>query len=238
MKKVRVFICGDSFCARDLEYDGMCWVDHLCQEWPEADIVTLASPAASNYLIYLQIKHALENKPDHIIYHATSSIRQEFRLHHDDAQSDNHQRYWNAADPDPSATMLCTSWLNPQRNTQPVFSGRQAKKITEFFHQYIDMASLIEKNYIFIMYSLALLNSNSNKLRSWAWSRGGFEHKNFGGQLDWDFSEYHPRESEINLWDKFEPGQRLEKPLYHIIDENINRETAIYYRDILNKAEG
>jgi hypothetical protein len=233
-KTPRIFVCGDSFCVRDPEY-GPAWIDYLCNALPDADVITLSSPAASNYLIYLQTQHALTNGADYIIYHATSSIRQEFLLRPDDSERDHYQRYWNIADPQQNPSMACTSWLNPDKTTVGVLSKSDSHKIKNFFCQHLDLTSVIEKNHIFIKHTLAMLESAPN-LKNWAWSRGGFEHRTFAQHQFWDFSQYQSRECHINLWDKFEPGHRLERPFYHIVDHDVKRDVAEEYINLLKLA--
>jgi len=79
MTKKTLYICGDSFCSSDPEY-GKNWSDLIAERCLNLEVVNLSSPGASNYLIYLQVKQALEKNCDYLIYHATSSIRQEFLI--------------------------------------------------------------------------------------------------------------------------------------------------------------
>lgn len=225
-----LYICGDSFCSSDPEY-GDNWVDLLTLSHPNINIINLSSVGASNYLIYLQVKHALSHNCDYLIYNATSSVRQEFSLGRDTTmQSDNIYRYWNAALPDNSKSMICSSWSTVDKHTANILTIKKIKIIQEFFKEMIDLPNLIEKNYIFILFTLQLLDSATNL--TWAWSQGGFEHKSFTPTVSWDFSKYTTHECSINLWDDYDPA--LLRPYYHITDTKLIKSVYTQYAKMLN----
>jgi hypothetical protein len=228
MKKT-LYICGDSFCFRDPEY-GDNWCDLLVKQFPDIDVVNLSSPGSSNYLIYLQVAHALEQKCDYLIYHATSSIRQEFRLKNDNADRDSITRYWRPDDQHNKA-MISNSWLTPNRNTFGAVSAQSDKVLKEFFTDFVDLPVLVEKNYIFICHTLNLIAKNTH-LTNWLWSRGGFEHKSFNTNNQWDFSQYANHECEINLWDEYDPLPW--RPFYHITDQVRLQTACKTYANMLN----
>lgn len=224
---MNLYICGDSFSCKDLDYPG---------NWPEllvgktkSNVVNLSSPAASNYLIYLQVKYALAQQCDYIIYNATSSVRQEITLKKNLDQHDHVNRYWNLSDPDPNKSMISISWPNPQNTASRLFNEKTIKTHSDYFNQYIDLPSLIEKNYIYIQHTLTLL---SNSKVSWAWNRGGFEHKNLGGAGNYNFSSWSSTESKINLWDYYD--STVTRPYYHITDKKILQSVCDQYVNMLN----
>ena len=222
-----IYICGDSFCSQDKEY-GSNWVDLLIQKSP-TKIINLSRPGASNYLIYLQVKHALENNATYIIYHATSSIRHEFSFTTDDTSKDNIDRYWNVLTPNNPKKTICTSWATPLINT-PIDFKYELTEIYTFGTKFLDLPSTIEKNYIYILFTLQLIKEN-NKLCNWAWSQGGFEHPKFNPNSNWNFSQYRQYESKINLWDYY--NSTALRPYYHITDIKIHQEVCNLYFDML-----
>jgi hypothetical protein len=223
-----VYICGDSFCIEDPAY-GDNWVGLLKKKLPNTNVINLSVPGASNYLIYLQIKEALRCNCDYIIYHATSSIRQEFLIVNDGAKIDSIQRYWHPFQ-QTTQSMVSTSWLNPDGQTKDAFTNDQIVLIKTFFTELVDLPAMIEKNYIFINHTLAML-SQSQSLKNWIWSRGGFEHKSFNPNVNWDFSNYSQRECLINLWDKYD-RHRI-RPYYHVTDPSIHENACNQYIKML-----
>lgn len=220
-----LYICGDSFCGHDPDYTHS-WVNEFANRHPELIICNLASPAASNYLIYLQVKEALANNCDYLIYHATSSIRHEFVLTADNANKDSYDRYWNVLAPVPTP-MISISWPNPHHTAKDqVISQARQKEIREFYFNHIDLQSLIEKNYIFIQYTLNLLAASNAQ---WLWSQGGFEHPAFGNVRAWDFDK--TREATINLWDYYKP--KVIRPYHHVDDTAIIKKVCDHYESML-----
>lgn len=227
MKADTLYICGDSFCTVDPEY-GPCWIDLLIKKLPNIKVINLAIPGASNYLIQLQVKQALEEKCDYLIYHATSSVRQEFSIAEGAHQRDNINRYWRPNDQH-NKFVMCNSWLSPNRNAGDLFVDNE-NTIRDFFLEYIDFVSQIEKNYIFINYTLDKI-SNSNFIKNWIWSPGGFEHPKFNDATPWDFNNYKHHLSSFNLWDEYD--QKLTRPYYHVTNKIIHQNVCDYYLKML-----
>jgi hypothetical protein len=225
MKKT-LYICGDSFCSADPEY-GPNWPELLANSCDQIDVINLSSPGASNYLVYLQVQQALEANCNYIIYHATSSIRQEFLINSYTTSIDNIDRYWTPHDKE-NKSMVSNSWISPHRNAQ-VFSNNDLQIIKNFFTKFVDMPSLIMKNYIFICHTLDTIKNS--KVENWAWSRGGFEHVKFQNSTVWDFSKYSAHEAKINLWDDYDAS--LWRPYYHITDRNLLDNVCKMYIDML-----
>ena len=126
-----LYICGDSFSSHDPDYPGA-WPELLQSRLPNIKIVNLSSPAASNYLIYLQVKHALAANCDYLIYNATSSIRQEFVLNKNLDIKDSLSRYWNLSAPTVNNPMICVSWINPQNTAASLLDKKTITELSNF----------------------------------------------------------------------------------------------------------
>lgn len=209
----RLIICGDSFCSSDPEY-GESWVDVFSSRFPNLEIINLSLIGASNYLIYLQVKHALNIGCDYLIYHATSSIRQEFSVGTDASITDHYTRYNDITNPAQDKSMMCVGWNTP--NVFWKFDERKTTLLKDFFTEFVDLPNLIEKNYIFITHTLNLLDSSPV---TWKWSRGGFEHPSFSSSSQWDFSKFVENESSYNLWDFYTPN--MFRPYYHVANRDV-----------------
>lgn len=227
--KLSLYVCGDSFCTQDLDY-GPNWVDLLTHKCSELTVINLSSPGASNYLIFLQVQQALKNNCDYLIYHATSSIRNEFAIADDQRKKDHLERYWSPHDSQ-NKTVVSNSWVNANRNTN-LFSSKSDLVFKEFFANHIDFLSMVGKNYIFIDYTLRMISESMHK-QNWAWNRGGFEHFKFSGASDeWDFSNYVDQECAVNLWDDYD--RNVVRPYYHVTDPKIHKKVCNLYLDMLN----
>lgn len=220
----QVYICGDSFSSNDPEFDGG-WVKQF-ESQCQAEVVNLSSPGASNYQIYLQVRQALEQNCEYLIYHATSSVRYEFALTHQNIVRDSADRYWNRSNPQ-QRPMVCTSWSTPENSL--ILTKQQADQIKNFFKSFVDLSAEIEKNYLFIQSTLDMIQKK--QVPHWVWSRGGFEHKNFGSVQYWDFDQYIQNESRHNLWDHYDPAQL--RPFYHVTDCNVIERVCNHYIEML-----
>lgn len=220
-----IYICGDSFSVPDPNA-GLMWVDMIKSKLP---VVNLAVPGASNYLIYLQVKHAIENGAEHIIYQATSSIRQEFAFAEDSKIKDSYCRYHNPVVSSNEYSMICGSWHNVGQHHSKVLSKEDNDNIANFSVRFFDIANAIEKNYIYILHTLNLI-SKAN-LKSWAWSRGGFEHKNFKDSTVWNFSHYDQHEVDVNLWDYYDNS--VAQPVFHITNQGVHQTVCNQYIKML-----
>jgi hypothetical protein len=226
--KLILFVCGDSFCFPDPDY-GLSWVDLIQKSRPNIEIINLSSPGASNYLISLQVQHALKNNCDRIIYHATSSIRQEFSIAQHTATKDSINRYWNLMSKN-NKSVVSASWISATRYTDELLSDED-QIIKKFFTEYIDLPSMINKNYIFIDYTLKLLDSFLPRSQ-WAWSPGGFENKKFSDSISWDFANFQDRMCKINLWDDYDNSKM--RPYYHVTDPTIHQRVCELYLQMLD----
>jgi len=221
-----LYICGDSFCSIDIEYPGG-WATQFQKTHDTLDVINLASPGASNFQIYLQVKEALKNNCEYLIYHATSSVRNEFVINHSAEKFPGYKNYWNRSFPDQDRQMICTSWLTPENTLY--LDQSQANLIKTFFKNFINIDTEVEKNYLFICSTLELINSS--KVKNWIWSRGGFEHKNFTDSKIWNFG-YKDREATYNLWDHYDAT--ITRPFYHISDPTIIKTACDHYSTMLN----
>lgn len=227
MTNFNFYICGDSFCFEDPDY-GPSWVNLLKDALPNINIINLASPGASNYLIFLQVQHALNNHCDFLIYHATSSIRNEFSIGNNDCKKDHFSRYWTPTDTK-NKSVVSNSWADPTRGTGEMMN-KSGNLIKQFFTEHIDFSSMVGKNYIFIDYTLNLIASQLPRTK-WAWNRGGFEHYKFTGAQEWEFSKFTDRECQINLWDDYDHA--LLRPYYHVVDINVHKQVRDHYLNML-----
>lgn len=223
-----VYICSDSFGCFAQGSDKS-WSNLFQDKCFAKNVVNLSRPGASNYLIYLQVKEALSNNCEHVIYQATSSIRNEFSISRSNHTIDYLERYYNSLEKvKKTKTMLCGSWINLLNGHEDILSKKNYNFIKEFYTQYVDLPNLIEKNYIYIKYTLDLL-SNA-KLKSWAWNRGGFDHTSFQHNKTWDFSSFEKQEANINLWD-YHNGSS--EPIYHVTDMEVNQNVCDQYLQML-----
>ena len=227
-----LYICGDSFCSKDAEY-GKNWPELLAEQCPNINVINLSIPGASNYLIYLQVKEAIKHQANYIIFHASGSFRNEFSIDASNTNTDDKlDRYWNITNPTRQAPTVCCSWTNPwnfKKHNINIFSHNDVMQIINFFKKRIDIPSLIEKNYIFINYTLQLLDSLNIPF---AWSQGGFEHKKFNPSTEWNFTAYKDKECKINLWDYSD--SQIPRPYYHITDKQILQDVCNEYINMLN----
>ena len=225
----KLFVCGDSFCVKDPEF-GKNWVDFIEQQRPNLSITNLSIVGASNYLVYLQVKHAIKEGCDYIIYNATSSIRHEFSTGVcSKSERDQYTRYDNIVSLAKNKPMISASWVNPSVFWN--FNQQDLSIVNNYAKHLLDMPNLVEKNYIYILHTLNLLEKSNIK---WAWSRGGFEHKNFSSQLEnnWDFYQYIDHETTFNLWDEYVPNTH--RPYFHVTNEEASKRICNDYIKMLN----
>ena len=130
-----IYICGDSFCTSDPDH-GTSWVDKFTECLSEHRIVNLAVPGASNYHIYLQVKEALSKNCDYLVYHATSSIRYEFKIAVSIVDADHALRYNLLNNINP--TMVCGSWYYLAKHHNQFISADQQNTISKFFELYCE----------------------------------------------------------------------------------------------------
>jgi hypothetical protein len=221
-----LYVCGDSFCSDDPDYPGG-WLSEFQKQHNNLEIISLASPGASNFQIYLQVKEALDKHCDYLIYHATSSIRYEFIVDHFAEKEHGYKNFWNRSEPTQARKMLCTSWVTPENSL--CLTDKQVDTIKQFYKNFVDLDTEIEKNYLFICATLDLIASK--KIKNWVWSRGGFEHKSFLAGKNWKFA-YSEQEAEINLWDYYDSSEA--RPFYHISNLEIIKTACKCYSNMLN----
>lgn len=226
---MKLYICGDSFCVEDPEY-GPNWVGYIRDQLPHIDVVNLASCGASNYLIYLQAKRAIEKNCDFLICNFTSSIRQEIKVRDDLHNSDSVARYYNSVLNNQDTSMICGSWIGIDRHYPGQVDKQTVTLIENFFKQCVDFPNLIEKNYLYIKSTLGMLASSPS--RPWAWSRGGFEHASFSNSsAHWEFDQFNHSQISMNLWDYYDPKPL--RPYYHVTNSTVHQNVCNQYIKML-----
>ena len=226
---MKLYICGDSFCVEDPEY-GQNWVGYIRDQLPHIDVVNLSSCGASNYLIYLQAKHAIESQCDFLICNFTSSVRQEIKVRNDLHSIDSVARYYNSVLDNQKTSMICGSWIGIDRHYPGQLDQDKVAVIENFFKQCVDFPNLIEKNYLYIKSTLNMIADSTSK--PWAWSQGGFEHASFANaSVHWEFDQYATTKISANLWDYYDP--KLLRPYYHVTNSNVHQNVCNQYIKML-----
>ena len=211
MKKV--YICGDSFSTQDPEY-GPCWVDMLEDRLAgQTHVVSLGSVSASNLLVSLQVKRAIEQKADFVIFHATTVTRGEVAV--DD------QTHGDLLDRFQQHHLISFSIFRPYRS---VLDKSQQQQIENFYGSYFDLDLAIHRDQCIIESCLyRLVNSGT----AFLFDQGGFEHVKFTKSKQNYFQLWNQYRSAVNLWDYADTVN--ERPHFHIQDQHIHQEVADYY---------
>lgn len=187
---IQLYICGDSFCVSDAEYDSS-WADLVAEK---ISTVNLAQVSASNLLIARQVDVAIQAKPDFILVNFTSCTRGE-KLH--------------------KGKIVPFSYHTASIVTTP-FDHRELTVLREYFANFFDLDLAIYQNKITIEHTLQkLIDSGIPFL----FDQGGFEHPKFGGKPGY-FEQYHSYRSHINLWDytvtqQYRPYYHITDPQVH-----------------------
>jgi hypothetical protein len=178
---------------------GPCWVDYLEKLIPTHHVINLSRVCASNLVISQQVDLAIAHA-DHIIVLCTSSTRSQTRL---DGQ-------------------VVPYSIHSLDQTTP-FSPRQLGVLQSHTREFFDLDLAIYENQCIIESMLQRLTDSN---RPFLWDQGGFEHASYGGTREY-FAKWSWRRSSINLWDYAQT--RSYRPYYHIVDQQVNRDTAAYY---------
>lgn len=208
-----VYICGDSFSTPDPEY-GPCWVDMLEAHLAlQARVINLSSVSASNLLISLQVKRAIENLADFVIFHATTVTRGEIVV--------NDQTTGDLLDRFNQQNLISYSIFRPYRSA---LDAQQQKQIQNFHGQYFDLDLAIHRDHCIIESSLHRLKDSGIPF---LFDQGGFEHAKFVKTYKNYFESWQNYRSAVNLWDYSDTVD--ERPYFHIRDQHIHHEVAEYY---------
>lgn len=217
-----VYICGDSFGFSDPDY-GACWADRLAKR---TTVINLCQVSASNFQIALQVQRAIEQDAKHIIYLATSSVRQDAPLK--EGTGNLLDRYIDITNPDPVKTVTSYS-VTSLNNTTP-FTEDQLTLLKQYHSRFFDLAIAVHQNELIIEGTLSKLVASGIPF---TFDRGGFEHPKFADSKDNYFGAYKEYRSEICLWD-YVDELLIHRPYYHITDHAIHEEIANYYYNLIN----
>jgi len=201
MKKI--LICGDSFSVPDPGYGPM-WADLLSQRH---DTCNLATVAASNLMISMQVEQALCADPDFIIVGFTSSTRAEKRV---------------------GEQLIPFSYHTAGPDTTP-FNTDQLRILNEYFKEFFDLPTAVYQNAITIGHTLQCLLESNIPFR---FDQGGFEHPNFSQSRSGYFQNFDAYRSRFNLWD-FAHTRSL-RPFYHVQDVMVHQQVAEYYEECIS----
>ena len=204
-----VYICGDSFGVSDPKY-GAAWMDLLGQRH---SIVNLATVAASNLMISLQVDQAISAEPDYIIMLATSCTRGEIVR--------------EAAD---SLLKRITPYSILSINSLTTINEQQREFLKRYHNEFFDLDLAIYKNQCIIENTLHKLTASGIPF---SFDQGGFEHRSYGGNKEY-FGTFNKYRSAINLWDH--APQRTFRPYYHVTDPGVHQLAAEYYDRAIDQA--
>lgn len=208
-----IYICGDSFSTPDPEY-GPCWVDMLQDRVAgQAQVVNLSSVSASNLLISLQVKRAIEQQADFVVFHATTVTRGEVVVD-DQSHGDLLERFQQQQ-------LVSYSIFRPYRSA---LNKTHQQQIENFHGRYFDLDLAIHRDQCIIESSLYRLVSSGIRF---LFDQGGFEHVKFTKSRQKYFEDWKQYRSAVNLWDYSDTIE--ERPYFHIQDQHIHQEVAEYY---------
>ena len=207
-----VYICGDSFASRDPEYGPM-WVDLLAELLaPVAQVVNLASIAASNLLINIQVTQAVQHA-DYIVVLGTAVTRAEAAVQPVNQQLTLLERFQHT-------DLVAYSILRPYRSA---LTEREQQLVQQYHTEFFDLELAIHRDQAIISNTLDIVERSG---LPYLFDQGGFEHPKFGSTQEY-FTEYSSKRSAINLWDY---GNTVdERPYYHIQAADTHVMIANYY---------
>jgi hypothetical protein len=221
-----IYICGDSFACGDAESSVQPWPD-LLQEYlgPDFLIKNLSIVCASNFLIRLQIDHAIENQADFIMMFCTSSTRAQGKLK-GEGHGDMLDRFYRiGSNGNEQRDLACYSFFSMDETC--VFDQHQIESIQSYHKNVYDLGLAIKENQYMIESSLYRLRASGIPF---IWDQGGFENPNFGGPIAQDyFRDFSQWRSEKNIWN-ISGRTKSHRPYFHIVDQSAHLELARYYR--------
>lgn len=189
---------------------------------PHIQVHNLSRVCASNTQISLQVRHAVEQKADYILYLATSSTRDDVKF---TCESNNtlFDRYLD---------QQLVSYSIHSINETTVFNETQQQFLKQYQTEFFDLDLAVYQNQCVIESTLQLL---VNRSIPFMFDQGGFEHPSFESSKKNYFETYSQHRSAVNLWD-FAVGVKQHRPYFHITDSHIHREIADYYTQIISHA--
>jgi hypothetical protein len=211
MKKV--YICGDSFATSDPEY-GACWVDLLSEKLAaQAMVYNNSSVAASNLLVSIQVKQAIDDQADFVIVQGTAVTRDQVSVQPVSKRS-LLERF-------ALKHLIAFSIYRPYRS---YLNSQQQQVIQDYYSRFFDLDLCIYRDECIIENSLQRLTDNNIPF---LFDQGGFEHPSFGAERTDYFTKFRSSFSQVNLWDL---GNTVdERPYYHIKELPTHRKIADYY---------
>lgn len=222
---MQVYICGDSFGCTDNEYGDYCWVSQLEKLLnSHATLTNLSCVAASNLHIASQIKHAISNNADYIIYLATSSVRNDIALHQNN-KDELYNRYTNIVQKNLSKDLISYS-IPTLHNIETLLSTTQLTILKQYHGEFFDIDLAVHQNHLIIEGTLSILE---NSCIPFIFDQGGFEHQKYTDTItNQYFERYNVYRSELNLWNYVDLPPTY-RPYYHITDQKNHTDIALYY---------
>lgn len=191
-----VYICGDSFYCSDQESTIVPWHELI-------ECTRLAQVCASNLLISLQVKQAIEKQANFIIVGFTSSLRGELMF---------------------NGKLVPFSWMSLDETTP--FDQTTIDNLKQLFDK-IDLETEVKRNELIIEATLQRLVDSAIPF---LFDQGGFEHKSYGGVGEY-FTKFNQFRSKVCLWDH--ANTRIHRPYFHITDQSIHTQIGDYYANAM-----
>ena len=217
--KNSVYICGDSFCASDLDY-----VD--IKPWHEQidNTTNLSRVCASNLLISLQVERAINDKATAIIVEFTSVTRGEVKFR-ERTHEDLYDRFYNLIDPDKNTNLSSYTVLAVEDAF--ALTNEQQELLKKYNKEFFDLDLAIHRDKLIIEATLQKLVDSNIPFK---FDQGGFEHPGYGGVGTY-FTKYKDYRSKYCLWDY--ANTRDLRPYFHIQDQKVHDMIADYYNNFI-----
>ena len=218
--KQSVYICGDSFCVSDQDYDYTPWTEQV-------NAVSLGSVCASNQLIALQVEHAIAQQAKFIIVEFTSVTRDIVQFA-DKKQDNLLDRFYSLTEQDNTNKDL-TSYTIWSTKTALALTQEQRDQLDSYNKNFFDIDVAIHRDQLIIEATLQRLVDSGIPF---LFDQGGFEHPSYGGVGTY-FTKYNKYRSKLCLWDYADT--RTHRPYYHITDQKIHNKLANYFQKAIDK---
>lgn len=224
-----VYICGDSFGCRDPKYPGLSWHEKLELKLTNvAKVVNLSLVCASNLVIGLQARRAINKHADFIICLGTSSLREEAAVGINATTSELLDRFIDITDPTTgNKDLISYTFLN----IDTPYMAPHNRLVTDYYTSLVSLDIMAYKNSCIIENTLQhLVDSGIPFL----FDQGGFEHPSYSDiQPTPYFQKYQQYISKINLWDHV--PIRTKRPYFHLVDDQLTTDIADYYYNCITQ---
>lgn len=229
---MQVVVCGDSFNCDDTLYPGIHWTQQLTHLNPSIKITNLSVCGASNFLIHLQIDHAIKANPDFIIVHFTTSLRTHIKYKSNKSLNDLWQRFYKLNSPNTTDTDLI-SFPYSGIDIFTELNKSQQNLLKTYLLDFVDLDIARLENYYIINNGLNCLLDSEIKFM---FSTGGFDHKAFlkSEEVPYQFPKFANFEVPVNLWDQWNASREI-RPYFHILDKAVHYNLAKYYLEKLTQ---